>query len=249
MQSNQPVDPRNDPRKDPKEVAPSELPPKPQFAADMPAIPGVSVGRDHNAHPPKLWTAVAVAAIIVSAISGVWWFVHDPTSPQGASLPANGSANSAPPIAALPAAPPDTSTDGTSIAAISELAKPWSSKQFTYVQPVTHEESRGIVVKLPGNSHAAESYWGLLLQEPFGTCELQYVSDLNELAEKYNFEAKHPMIVDPCTSALYDPLKMGTLATGAWVRGEIVKGPGFRPPLGVEIRIEGDKVIAGRAEQ
>lgn len=233
----------------PNEVVSSQHDPKPKFAAEMPAIPGISSGHDHNAHPPKLWTGLAVAAIIVSAMSGIWWFVHDPSSPQGASLPANATANSAPPIATLPPAPEEKSSNGATIANVNEFAQPWSSKQFAYVQPVTHEESRGIVVKLPGSAHSAESYWGLLLQEPFGSCELQYVTDKNQLAEKYNFDAKHPMIVDPCTSAVYDPLKMGTLATGAWVRGEIVKGPGFRPPLGIEIRIEGNKVIAGRSEK
>ncbi len=194
MEPNEPVVSKSDPQLDPRAE-------KPKFQAQMPAIPGVTVGHnDHSTHPPKMWTMFAVAAIVVSAMSGVWWFVHDPTSPQGASLPA-ASANTAPPIASLPPAPAEISSDGATIARVSEFEKPWSSKEFIYSQPATHEQSRAIIVKLPGNARSHESYWALLLQEPFGTCELQYVTDKQQLADKYAFAAQHPMIVDPCTSA------------------------------------------------
>jgi len=42
--------------------------------------------------------------------------------------------------------------------------------------------------------------------------------------------AGHPMVVNPCTGLLYDPLKSDRLGqrTGS---GEIVKGGGLRPPF------------------
>jgi hypothetical protein len=51
-----------------------------------------------------------------------------------------------------------------------------------------------------------------------------------------------------CDGTLYDPLKLGTAPSGAWVRGEIVQGAGIRPPLAVEIRVEGRNVIADKME-
>jgi hypothetical protein len=41
---------------------------------------------------------------------------------------------------------------------------------------------------------------------------------------------------------------MGTLPNGSWARGEIVQGSGFRPPMQIEVRLEGNKLIAGRSE-
>lgn len=56
------------------------------------------------------------------------------------------------------------------------------------------------------------------------------------------------MVGDPCSRAVFDPLQMADLASGNWARGAIVKGYGFRPPLGIEIRIQSDQLVAAKME-
>jgi hypothetical protein len=132
---------------------------------------------------------------------------------------------------------------------LGELAHPWSAKKFSYSRPVTHEEVPAIAIRLPGgNGKTSASYWAILLKAPFGQCELEYISDVNEVASRFGYAAKHPMIVDACSGTLYDPLRTGTLPNGSWARGDIVQGAGFRPPMQIEVRVDGDRLVAGRSE-
>ena len=219
-----------------------------KFEAAMPEIPGVA--HKQSAYPPHAWTYLAAAALVLSAISGGWWLLHTP-SPSGAAPPSPQATESqAQPVSALPAAPDDSAATTNDAGPVDQFADPWSSKQFLYSHNLSRETQRAIVVRLPGGSeHSPASYWAFLLQEPYGECQLEYVTDLQHIADKFGFAAQHPMVVDSCTNSVFDPLKMATLPTGAWVRGDIVKGPGFRPPLGIEIKIENNHLIAGRAEE
>jgi hypothetical protein len=56
------------------------------------------------------------------------------------------------------------------------------------------------------------------------------------------------MVGDPCSRAVFDPLQMADLPSGEWARGAIVKGSAFRPPLGIEIRIQSDQLVAAKME-
>lgn len=56
------------------------------------------------------------------------------------------------------------------------------------------------------------------------------------------------MLVNPCNRAVIDPLKLSSLPGGAWVRGEIVQGADMRPPLAIEVKIKGQKILANRME-
>ncbi len=56
------------------------------------------------------------------------------------------------------------------------------------------------------------------------------------------------MVVSDCDGVLYDPLKMGTLSDGTWVRGEIVRGGGIRPPVAIQVEVRGRNLIAKRIE-
>jgi hypothetical protein len=101
-----------------------------------------------------------------------------------------------------------------------------------------------MVVRLPGGQ-----YWGFSLREPFGDCELEYVTDLKKLQTDYRFEANHPMVANPCSRTVYDLMRYGNGATnGGVVRGDIVQGSGVRPPIAIEIRTSGKDVIAVRSE-
>jgi hypothetical protein len=72
---------------------------------------------------------------------------------------------------------------------------------------------------------------------------------LAKLKSEYGFKStNHPMVGNPCSRTVFDPLKMTNLPGGVWVRGAIVQGSDLRPPLGVEIKIQGKNILAVRAE-
>jgi len=130
------------------------------------------------------------------------------------------------------------------IATTDQFAKPWSAKRFLFRGPASTEEIPALVVRLPNGD-----FWGLSLREPFGTCELEYVTDLEKLKSEYNYSSDHPMVANPCSHAVYDLARYGGGApNGGLVRGDIVSGAGVRPPLAIEIVVEGKQVRAVRME-
>jgi len=152
--------------------------------------------------------------------------------------------------AAAPAAPAKTApaekllTGPGPVATTAELAKPWSSRKFLFSSPLADGPVPAMVVRLPGGE-----LWGFSLREPFGECELQYVTDLKAIEADYGFHAEHPMVVNPCTHAVYDLMRYGGGApNGGLVRGDIVEGTGVRPPLAIEMKTSGKDIVAVRSE-
>jgi hypothetical protein len=83
----------------------------------------------------------------------------------------------------------------------------------------------------------------------YGSCRLEYISNLDKLRTDYGFRnAKHAMVGNPCSRTVFDPDKMTLLPGNIWVRGAIVQGSDLRPPLGIEIKIQGKNVLAVRRE-
>jgi hypothetical protein len=111
------------------------------------------------------------------------------------------------------------------------------------VKPFSHEKVEAIAVRLPG-----KGFWGFALQEPFGRCKLEFVTDLGKLANQYGYRSSHPMVVNPCNNTIYDPLQVGPLGNGVWVRGQIVKGGGLRPPMSIDVLEKGQSIVADRME-
>ena len=69
------------------------------------------------------------------------------------------------------------------------------------------------------------------------------------LACDYDFRsAKHPMVGNPCSRSVFDPLKMSEIPGNFWVRGSQVQGSDVRPPLGIELKIQGKNILAIRTE-
>jgi hypothetical protein len=84
---------------------------------------------------------------------------------------------------------------------------------------------------------------------PFGSCHLEYVTNLDKLRTDYDFrQPKHPMVGDPCSRTLFDPLIMSNLPGNVWVRGAVVQGSDLRPPLGIEVEVHGQNLLASRME-
>lgn len=129
------------------------------------------------------------------------------------------------------------------IATKAELAKPWSARKFYFRDPLTLKEAPAVVVRLPSGA-----LWGFSLREPYGTCDMEYVTDLRKIQRDYDFDAGHPMVGDPCNKSLFDLTRYGNAPSGL-VRGDVVKGSAFRPPIAIEVRTQGDQVVAIRTEQ
>ncbi|HTW22614.1 MAG TPA: hypothetical protein VMD78_03390 [Candidatus Baltobacteraceae bacterium] len=168
---------------------------------------------------------------------------HNSGAKSGVNLP---TATQAPAAPTEPKSEPAEKllTGPGPVATVAELSKPWSSREFLFRGTLTPDPVPAMVVRLPGGE-----LWGFSLREPFGECELQYITDLKVLAANYGFQAQHPMVVNPCTRAVYDLAQYGGGApNGGLVRGEIVQGSAVRPPMAIEMRTSGRDIVAVRGE-
>jgi hypothetical protein len=198
---------------------------------------GPSIPRPENIS--LTWIIIALGAVLVVGGAFAWW---NHSSSAKAPEPLSEAERTAP--AEISAKPEEKlATAPEMVATTNELAKPWSSKRFTFRDKSTGREFPAIVVSLPDGT-----YWGLSLREPFGNCEMEYVTDLKKLETEYQYRASHPMVGDPCNKTVFDLARYGTAPSGV-VRGEIAQGPGMRPPMAIEIRTEGTRVLAVRIEQ
>jgi hypothetical protein len=220
-----------------------------RFRPDMPQIPGVGQGSRQaggglvGIETQRLLQIAGIAAAVMLIGTAIFWQV------KGKS---RGAVNSsvAPDVAAQTAPTPDLPTpaaavqEGPNVAAtVDELSKPWDAKKFMFVKPFTRENINAMVIRLPG-----EGLWAFSLQGPSGRCELEYVTNLGRLATEFRFNAAHPMVVSPCDSTVYDPLKVGPLGGNTWARGEIVQGSSLRPPISIDVKVSGRSIIADGIE-
>ena len=157
------------------------------------------------------------AAVLMVGLAIAWWARRTPRPVAGALSP---DSVTLPGAISFPPLPSSTTSDGSlHVASVEELAKPWTAKKFKFVKPFTHESVEAMAIRLPGGA-----LWAFALQEPFGRCQLEYVTDLPRLAKQYEYQASHPMVVNPCDGTIYDPTKVGSLGGDVWTRGEIVQG-------------------------
>lgn len=212
-----------------------------QQPAQVRAASGVQRPEVKEARAKALGVAVGIAVILLAGVA----FLH-----SGHSSSAKSNLHPSPEAAAPAAAVAETSpaekllVGPGPIATAGELSKPWSAKKFLFRGSLAPEPVPAMVVRLPGGD-----LWGFSLREPFGTCELEYVTDLKKLGTDYGFHAEHPMVANPCTRAVYDLMRYGGGApNGGLVRGDIVQGTGVRPPMAIEIRTNGRDIVAVRSE-
>ena len=130
------------------------------------------------------------------------------------------------------------------VATISELAQPWSSKKFFFRSLTLSKYVPALIIRLPGPASNSKSYWALSLEAPFSQCQLAYVDNIETLSSEYGFAAAHPMVVNPCSRSIHDPLQHTELPGNILVRGAIVHGNDMRPPFGIELKISGNQIRA-----
>ena len=225
---------------------PAETPKFDPFHPATPQIPGVNDGPQHDRRARARQRLMQIGGILAGALLigvGVllWWIE---SKPGMAVEPSREPAIAESPEPALPPLPAAAVQDRPTVAAtVAELSRPWDAKKFTFVKPITHENVEAMLVRLPGGG-----LWAFSLQEPYGQCTLEFVTDLGRLATQYKYRAGHPMVVDPCNSTVYDPLRVGPLGASTWARGEIVRGGGLRPPISIDVVVRGHSIIADRIE-
>jgi hypothetical protein len=220
-----------------------------RFRAEMPQIPGVNPARGgastaaRDANKRRLVQLGGLAAVVFLLSSLFLWWIKRPSHVvTGSSEPDTAVEESAAPP--LPTPGDAAVSDGPILAGTAqELANPWSAKQFTFVKPFTQEKLEAMVIRLPGRH-----LWAFALREPFGRCDLEFVTDLSQLAKQYGYRASHPMVASPCSSTVYDPLKVGAIGENVFVRGEIVHGSGPRPPISIDVLEKGSSIIADGIE-
>ena len=226
----------------------TDQPPSDRFKSEMPQIPGVSGSRATTAPNPAVKVVIGLLAVLLMIFLGARALRPKRVTPQAVDQQ---------PQIEVPAPAPDPSTllphatdANPGIASVTEMAKPWSSKEFFIRNRLNGENISGLLVRLPtGSPSQSSGYWAFAQKAPFGDCQLEYVTDLGKLKNDYGFSAaKHPMVGNPCSRTVYDPLKLSNLPGSVWARGAIVQGSDLRPPLGIEIKVEGKKILAVRAE-
>jgi len=130
------------------------------------------------------------------------------------------------------------------VAAVSELAEPWSSKKFIFRSSALSKNVSALIIRLPGPAAQGKSYWAFSLDAPFSRCQFEYIDDLAKLASDYAFAAQHPMVTNPCSHTVFDPLQLKELPGNILVRGAIVQGFDPRPPLGIELKVSNNRILA-----
>jgi hypothetical protein len=229
-----------------------DQPPSDRFKSEMPQIPGVSgsASRPSAASNPAIKLVIGLLSVLLVVFLGARWALRPKhVEPRPSEQQ---------PQIEVPAPAPDPSTllphatdANPGIADADEMAKPWSSKEFLIRNHLSGENVPGLLIRLPvGSPSQASGYWAFEQKSPYGNCKLEFLTDLAKLKTDYGFSAaKHPMVGNPCSRTVFDPLKTTNLpGSGAWVRGNIVQGSDLRPPLGIELKVEGKRILAIRTE-
>ena len=221
----------------PARVRPAPMPPAP-LGLGSEQRPARNIFADS-----RVVAGIAIAIVLLVGF-GLFWRSHSTSAKETKQVEAPLAPAMASPAspAVEPAIAKQAAIGPGPVATAAELAKPWSSKRFVFRAPQTADDVPALVVHLPGNI-----YWGISMREPFGSCEMKYVTDLSQIASEYHYTAAHPMIVDPCNHAVYDLEKYGPGPNGV-VRGAIVYGAGVRPPLAIEMKVKGNQIVAVQIE-
>ena len=223
--------------------------PSQRFKTDMPQIPGVSAQAGTPQPGFKPVRLIGFLAALVFFLICLRWVMRPGAAEAPVVAPTPQIEIPAPAPDANAALPHATETQ-PGIASVGEMAKPWSSKEFLYRNRLSGENVPAVLVRLPSGSAAqGTGYWAFSLKAPFGNCRLEYVSEIEKLKTDYGYSgARHPMVGNPCSRTVFDPIKMMSIPGGVWVRGGIAQGSDLRPPLGIEVEIRNGEILADRME-
>ena len=228
---------------------PDQSPSDERFKAVTPQVPGASSRVGHSQPGFKPVRLIGFVAALIFALIFVRWLML-PKAPEASPAARTPQIEVPPPAPDPNAALPLATESQPSIASVEEMGSAWASKEFVYKNRVSGDNIPAVLVHLPtGSASQPASYWAFSLNAPFGNCRLEYVTDLEKLRADYGFAgAKHPMVGNPCSRTVYDPLKLMNIPGSVWVRGAIVQGSDLRPPLGIEVEVRDKQILAARME-
>ncbi len=235
-----------------KNYRPGETPAKanaaPSISTTAPRPPIREKVPDSAAAVKRL--ATIGACVVLAAMLGSWAIkmIGRMQRPDSDVLPApqdNGPSNQ-PQSAETDSAqrPLYVTQSNPEVATVSELAQPWSSKRFFFRSLTLSKYVPALIIRLPGPASESKSYWAFSLEAPFSQCQFAYIDNVAKLSSEYGFEAAHPMVVNPCSLAIHDPLQHKELPGNILVRGAIVQGSDLRPPYGIELEVSGNQIHA-----
>ena len=232
----------------PTAPAPVKTPVESPLHPNMPDIPGVGEGGQPAGLSLKAIQALILMSVLV--VSLITWRVLSSKGKKTDQIDEASADTQPAPVPFQVTSPTSEESSGNgTVATIEELSSAWSSKTFTFINPITRESVPAIIIHLPGAAASrSKAYWAFSLSAPYSTCELEYVTNLGQLASKFGFRASHPMVVSACDGTIYDPLQVASLPDGAWVRGEVVQGGGIRPPVAIDVRVQGSSIFADSIE-
>ena len=225
-------------------------PPPQRLKMDMPQVPGVSSKAAPSSQPGfKPVRLIGFLAGLIFCLLCIRWVMLPKATEPLAVTPTPQIEVPAPAPDANAALPHATEAE-PGVASVEEMAKPWTSKDFFYKNRLSGENVPAVLIRLPtGSANQRTGYWAFSLNAPFGNCRLEYVAEIEKLKTDYGFgAAKHPMVGNPCSRTVFDPLKMMNIPGGVWVRGAIAQGSDLRPPLAIEVEIRGREILADRME-
>jgi hypothetical protein len=225
--------------------------PSSRFKAEMPNIPGVASASAAARHRnPLLPLIVGMLVLGLVLFLAAHWFSRLPKMAKSAHAEPT-------PQIEVPSAPPDPNSllphaneNNPAIGDITNFTKPWTSMDFFIRNTITGENLPATLVRIPtGPVNSPSGYWAFSRKSAYGDCQLEYITDLDKLLKDYDYRhATHPLVGNPCSRTLYDPLKTTNLPGNIWIRGAIVQGGDIRPPLSIEIEIRGKEILATRTE-
>jgi hypothetical protein len=208
---------------------------------------GAKVEEPKQPIPMWVWPAAGAAVLVLLLLA---YLLLRPAETLE-SVPAPGT--EAAPAAAAPGSPAAASgqvlplAPEEDVATVELMSPPWSVQKFLFARGSGGTET-ALLVRLPsGSANSPSGYWAFSARAPFGKCDLELVKDLEVLRSEYNYRASHPMVVDPCEKIVFNPLAYGYVR-GVMVRGDVVGGAGFRPPIAIEVRVTGNRIRATRIE-
>jgi hypothetical protein len=203
-----------------------------------------------RALPPLAQYGMGASVLLLVVVLVAWMASGSGSEPVPANPTVSTTEPTAVPTGPLRAATPEVVeivTLPAPVATTQEMTKPWTAKRFIVRQ--AGQRTPAMLLRVPaGSAGSANGYWAFLLTSPFGRCELELMTDLEKLQAEYSYRAQHAMVVDPCSRAVFHPLRMGSIGQSTYVRGEVVQGSALRPPIAIDVRVERGQVIAVRTE-
>src|SRR5262249_16632615 len=140
--------------------------------------------------PAPVMVIGGLAAVVLAGVV-IWEMVS--RSHRNAAPAADAPLQNEVPAPHLGEPPPQAPARNAGVATIDQLAKPWSSSQFDFRDPLSGERIPALLIRLPGGSATQPGgYWAMNLKAPFNGCQLEYVDDVKRLKTEYGYQAaKH----------------------------------------------------------